>query len=156
MQTSLSGDSEGALMAALGTTVDATGNPNEGVSDLDKLREQLTQWGIDLDWMDAKATASSQEVRAQLQGAVTDMRTRISAAQKTLEEKAEATSQETHAEIQSAVSDLQRNMSDAQEKLEQLPKQGAAASEEMEKAFQSSWDELKEGFERAMSKFEQG
>ena len=156
MQTSLSSDSEAALIEALGTTVEATGNPKEDVSDLDKLRAQLNQWGIDMDKMDAKATASSQEVQAQLQAAVTDMRTRMSSAQKKLEEKEVGTSQEVHGEIQSAISDLQRNMSDAQEKLEELTKQGDAASEEIEGAFQSSWGELKEGFERAMAKFDKG
>ena len=103
--------------------VRVTGNPTDDVSNLDKLREQLNQWGIDLDQMGAKAEEAYQEVQAEGKAAVTEVR---------------------------------KKMAEAMEKLEQLDEQGEAASEDMAMAFKSAWDELKEGFDKARSKFENG
>jgi len=118
-----------------------------------RLREQLNQWGIGLDKMGAKAAETSQEVHAEIEGEVSEMRRRMSEAQEKLEGRASETSQDVHAEIEGAVTDMQRDISEAQEILEEWDKQDEAASEEMAKAFQSAWRELKEGFEKAISKF---
>ncbi len=103
--------------------VHATGNPKHDVSNLDRLREQLNQGGVDLDQMGAKAEGTSQEVQAEVEAAVTEVRGK---------------------------------MADTQEKLEQLHEQGEAASEDMATAFKSAWDTLKEGVDKARSKFENG
>ena len=62
----------------------------------------------------AKAAETSQEVHAEIEGTVTEMREKISEAQENLKEKAAETSQEVHAEIEGAVTEMREKISEAQ------------------------------------------
>lgn len=101
--------------------VHATGNPKHDVANLDRLREQLNQWGVDLDQMGAKAEETSREVQAEVEAAVSEVREKMADAKGKLEqlhEQGEAASVDMATALKNTWDTLKEGVDKARSKLE--------------------------------------